>query len=104
MQQVKEAFLSQDALAIVVALVVEPLSQVNRMGEQDAQLVQLVITFIRNLLSIPDRSITAGELQDILIACYAWSIAMYYLQGQDNSVAINSHRLAAGKSLMWGPA
>ena len=67
MQQVKEAFLSQDALAIVVALVVEPLSQVTRMCEEDAQLVQLIITFVRNLLSIPDPSITAGRLQHLLL-------------------------------------
>ena len=36
--------------------------QVGRMAEQDAQLVQLVITFVRNLLCIPDRTSTAGEL------------------------------------------
>jgi hypothetical protein len=60
MQLVKEAFLTQDALAIVVALVAEPLAQMVRMAEQDAQLVQLVITFVRNLLTIPDRSSTAG--------------------------------------------
>ena len=62
LQQVKEAFLNQDALAIVVALVAEPLSRSIRMGEQDAQLVQLVITFVRNLLCIPDRSATAGDV------------------------------------------
>lgn len=60
-QLVKEAFINADALAIVVALVTEPLSSGIRMGEQDAQLVQLVITFVRNLLYIPDRLATAGE-------------------------------------------
>lgn len=59
-QQVKEVFINQDALAIVVALVAEPLSASGRMNEQDAQLVQLVITFVRNLLCIEDRAATAG--------------------------------------------
>ena len=67
LQQVKEAFLNQDALAIVVALVAEPLSRSTRMNEQDAQLVQLVITFVRNLLCVEDRAATAGKSLSCLV-------------------------------------
>ncbi len=68
LRQVKEAFLSQDALAIVVALVAGPLSGSTRMNEADAQLVQLVITFVRNLLCVEDRAATAGTM--LLFALY----------------------------------
>lgn len=64
LQLVKEAFLNEDALAIVVALIAEPLSKRVRMSELDAQLVQLVVTFVRNLLCIPDRSATAGKRRE----------------------------------------
>ena len=60
MQHVKEAFLTKDALAVVVGLVAEPLSNSANMTEQAAQMVQLVVTFVRNLLRIPDCSATAG--------------------------------------------
>lgn len=60
MQAVKEAFLAQDALTVVTALMAEPLARHPRMGQQDTLLVQLVITFLRNLLAIPDPDIAAG--------------------------------------------
>ena len=62
MQAAKEAFLAQDALAVVTALVAEPLARHPRMSQQDAMLVQLVITFLRNLLAIPDQDTAAGIL------------------------------------------
>lgn len=49
-QQVCEAFLARDALAVIVSLVADPLSRHPRMSERDVALVQLVITFLRNLL------------------------------------------------------
>lgn len=61
MQTVKEAFLAEDALAVVTALVADPLARHPRMTQQDALLVQLVITFMRNLLAIPDQLASAGE-------------------------------------------
>lgn len=61
MQLVKEAFMERDAMAVIVGLVAEPLSRHPRMSEADALIVQLVITFIRNLLVIPDRAATAGR-------------------------------------------
>ena len=60
MQAVKEAFLAQDALAVVTALVAEPLARHPRMTQQDTLLVQLVITFLRNLLAIPDQYASGG--------------------------------------------
>eukprot|EP00891_Asterochloris_glomerata_P008793 jgi/Astpho2/8793/Aster-05348 len=64
MQQVKEAFLAQDAMTVIVGLVAEPLGRHPRMSEADGFIVQLVITFIRNLLNIPDRAATAGSAGD----------------------------------------
>lgn len=61
MQEVMEAFLTHDALAVVINLMTKPLSSGGRMTEEEAQLVQLIITFVRNLLRIPDRSKTAGN-------------------------------------------
>lgn len=61
MQLVKEAFMEKDAVAVIVGLVAEPLSRHPRMSEADGLIVQLVITFIRNLLTIPDRAATAGQ-------------------------------------------
>ena len=61
MQLVKEAFMEKDAMAVIVGLVAEPLSRHPRMSEADGLIVQLVITFVRNLLVIPDRAATAGH-------------------------------------------
>ena len=61
MQLVKEAFMEKDAMAVIVGLVAEPLGRHPRMTEADGLIVQLVITFIRNLLAIPDRTATAGD-------------------------------------------
>ncbi|GAB4821374.1 hypothetical protein N2152v2_008420 [Parachlorella kessleri] len=52
-QRVREAFLAQDALAVVVGLLAEPLSRHPRMRPEDAVMVQLVITFLRNLVALP---------------------------------------------------
>lgn len=62
MQLVKEAFMEKDAMAVIVGLVAEPLSRHPRMTEADGLIVQLIITFIRNLLAVPDRAATAGVL------------------------------------------
>ncbi len=62
MQLVKEAFMEKDAMAVIVGLVAEPLSRHPRMTEADGLIVQLIITFIRNLLAVPDRAATAGLL------------------------------------------
>ncbi|KAA6419916.1 MAG: hypothetical protein FRX49_10106 [Trebouxia sp. A1-2] len=61
MQLVKEAFMEKDAMAVIVGLVAEPLSRHPRMTEADGLIVQLIITFIRNLLAVPDRAATAGS-------------------------------------------
>ena len=62
MAAVKEAFLARDALAVVMALVAEPLqrSAAGRPTTADANTVQLVLTFLRNLIVLPDRAPTAG--------------------------------------------
>lgn len=51
MQQVCEAFLAQDALAVIVGMLAEPLSRHPKMTDRDTALVELVITFLRNLLA-----------------------------------------------------
>ena len=61
MQRVREAFMAKDAMAVIVGLVAEPLGRHPRMTEADGLVVQLVITFFRNLLTIPDRAATAGQ-------------------------------------------
>lgn len=54
MQSVKEACLSQDALAAIMTLTHVPLSHHPHMTGEDHMMVQLVITFFRNLLCVPD--------------------------------------------------
>ena len=49
--QVCEAFLSEDAIAAIVTLLAEPLSKHPNMDDKDSALVELVITFLRNLLA-----------------------------------------------------
>ena len=65
MQQVCEAFLAQDALAVIVGLLAEPLSRHPRMNDRDTALVELVTTFLRNLLAttvpLPGASAAAAE-------------------------------------------
>lgn len=51
MRQVCEAFLSENAIAAIVTLLAEPLSKHPSMDDKDSALVELVITFLRNLLA-----------------------------------------------------
>jgi hypothetical protein len=62
MLDVKDALLAQDALAVVIALVGQPLMRHadGLMTDRDVLIVQLVITFLRNLIVIPDHVNTAG--------------------------------------------
>ena len=62
MRDVKEAFLAQDALVVIVSLVAQPLSRHTEslMTERDTLIVQLVITFLRNLIVIPDSARQSG--------------------------------------------
>ncbi|CAL5223392.1 g5900 [Coccomyxa viridis] len=66
MLDVKDAFLAQDALVVIVSLVAQPLTRhaEGLMTERDTLIVQLVITFLRNLIVIPDsasRSASSGS-------------------------------------------
>eukprot|EP00884_Botryococcus_braunii_P014003 jgi/Botrbrau1/22603/Bobra.176_1s0033.1 len=56
MQSIKEAFVGTEALLLVVGLVEEPLQRHPRMTETDALIVQLVVAFLRNIISIPDKA------------------------------------------------
>lgn len=62
MLDIKDAFLTQDALAVVIALVGPPLMRhaERQMSDRDVLIVQLVVTFLRNLIVIPDCSATSG--------------------------------------------
>lgn len=70
MQSIKEAFLNPDAIASIVSLVAAPLGRHPRMSEDDQLVVQLVLTFIRNLLAVPDpapgRSAARGDIRERL--------------------------------------
>ena len=58
----KDAFLAQDALVVIVSLVAQPLTRHTEglMTERDTLIVQLVITFLRNLIVIPDSASRSG--------------------------------------------
>ncbi|KAK9864053.1 hypothetical protein WJX84_001846 [Apatococcus fuscideae] len=63
-QRAADAFVSSEALAVVVGLVVAPLERHPRMTEEDAMIVQLVIAFLRNLVTLPDPPLTAGSQRE----------------------------------------
>ena len=52
LMRIKECFLANDALAVIVGLLSRPLARYPRLSEKDILVVQLVLTFIRNLLCI----------------------------------------------------
>lgn len=74
MLDIKDAFLAQDALAVVVALVGPPLMRhaERQMTDKDLLIVQLVITFLRNLIVIPDSSGTSGVPVSCITAGTVW--------------------------------
>ena len=74
MLDIKDAFLAQDALAVVVALVGPPLMRhaERQMTDKDLLIVQLVITFLRNLIVIPDSSGTSGVAVPCITAGMCW--------------------------------
>ena len=61
MQATVSALLQQRALGAVLGLVAEPLSRHPRMRSEDAGAVQLVLTFLRNLLAVPESVALAGK-------------------------------------------
>ena len=71
MLDVKDAFLAQDALVVVVSLVAQPLTRhaEGLMTERDTLIVQLVITFLRNLIVIPDSASRSGTGRASLRLC-----------------------------------
>lgn len=64
MQQVCDAFLAQDALAVIVGLLADPLSRHPKMTDKDTALVELVITFLRNLMGATIPPAGAGGMQE----------------------------------------
>jgi hypothetical protein len=52
--------MSRDVLAALMGLAAGPLSRHPRMSDEDHQSLQLLLTFIRNLVSIPDPPAAAG--------------------------------------------
>lgn len=72
MLDVKDAFLAQDALVVIVSLVAQPLTRHTEglMTERDTLIVQLVITFLRNLIVIPDSASRSGIGRPSL--CHSW--------------------------------
>lgn len=66
----KEATLEQDAMAVVVGLLAAPLGRHPRMSEDDQLLVQLVLTFFRNLLCIPDPGASNGGAAQVGTVLY----------------------------------
>ncbi|KAK9840302.1 hypothetical protein WJX74_007181 [Apatococcus lobatus] len=64
MQRAADAFVSSEALPVIVGLVVAPLERHPRMTEEDALIVQLVIAFLRNLVTLPDPPLTPGSQRE----------------------------------------
>lgn len=64
MQNVREAVLAGDTLKVIFGLLAAPVAHHPRMSEQEASLVQLVVCFARNLLSIPDARATDSSRGD----------------------------------------
>lgn len=60
MQKVKEAFLKEGALDVVVSIMVDPLTKLPRIRREEEDAIQLVLAFVRNLLCIPDCNATGG--------------------------------------------
>ena len=50
--RIKDCFLANDAVAVIVGLLSRPLSRYPRLSEKDILVVQLVLTFVRNLLCV----------------------------------------------------
>ena len=71
MLDVKDAFLAQDALVVIVSLVAQPLTRhaEGLMTERDTLIVQLVITFLRNLIVIPDSASRSGASSLMVLLC-----------------------------------
>ena len=71
MLDVKDAFLAQDALVVIVSLVAQPLTRhaEGLMTERDTLIVQLVITFLRNLIVIPDSASRSGASPLMVLLC-----------------------------------
>lgn len=63
MRSVKEALLDADALASLLGLLAGPLSRHPAMAEEDRLAVQLVLTFVRNLLAVPEAADSRSSLQ-----------------------------------------
>ena len=64
MLQVCDAFLARDALAVIVGLLADPLSRHPKMTDKDTALVELVITFLRNLLTATIPAAGATSMQE----------------------------------------
>ena len=68
LKRIKECFLANDAVAVIVGLLTKPLARYPRLSEKDVLVVQLVLTFVRNLLCIDnaarDFSFSGGERGD----------------------------------------
>jgi hypothetical protein len=63
MRATKAALLDADALAALVGLLAGPLSRHPDMAEEDRLAVQLVLTFMRNLLAVPEEQGAGAPLQ-----------------------------------------
>ena len=61
LQAFKAALVEGDCLGIIINIVYEPLAAHPDMAEDDAQIIQLVLTLLRNLLRIADPVPTAAS-------------------------------------------
>lgn len=52
LRDIRSAFLAEDALAVVISLVMQPLARFPKMAEKDSLMVQLVLTFIRQVTAV----------------------------------------------------
>ena len=60
LKRIKQCFLANDALAVIVGLLAGPLSRYPRLPERDILVTQLVLTFVRNIMCIDSAEHTLG--------------------------------------------
>ena len=96
MLDIKDAFLAQDALAVVIALVGPPLMRhaERQMTDKDLLMVQLVITFLRNLIVIPDSSGSSGVADCSFTGCNS---LMWFTSGPTD-MSTNARNRCIGSS------
>lgn len=76
---IKRVCVSRDVLAALMTLSAGPLSRHPRMSEEDHHMLQLLLTFFRNLVSIPDPPVAAAAAAQTTMQVCGIVISCQYL-------------------------